>query len=438
VEHWVFYPYPKKEAYLMNDRDALFAAILAHPDEDTPRLALADWLEDNGNAKYAKFIRKQIELANVEEWEAPWIHAWNNDRDALTGYRLKTFEPRLPKDLEWPSLTAYRRGFPWQVESKGVAPFLKHADKLTAQIPLQALTVHGTEDWQNPIDLSALLVSPHMARLKHLGFSLVNLTADAIKQMQACPHRCGLNSLTFAFTEFGRGAIQAFCNSPLIEQLETLHIEDSWLDWRPFAQNLVRTGGPHKLKRFVVSHYPSGDSVWPRVFDAPVLRGLKEFEISGCEMGERNVRAFCASQIVHGLESLTLNKINPGVPGIETLTNCAAFRSLKRLRLRWNRIGAVAVKHLARSPHLAGLQVLDLETNAMGDKGAIALAEAPFIANLIELSLMHCNIGDAGAEALMNALSADKMITLNLHSDAKISTGTRRKLRKKFGDRVFV
>jgi uncharacterized protein (TIGR02996 family) len=33
----------------VNDRDALFAAILAHPDEDTPRLAFADWLEERGD-----------------------------------------------------------------------------------------------------------------------------------------------------------------------------------------------------------------------------------------------------------------------------------------------------------------------------------------------------------------------------------------------------
>ena len=32
----------------MSDRDALLAAIRAHPDEDTPRLVLADYLDENG------------------------------------------------------------------------------------------------------------------------------------------------------------------------------------------------------------------------------------------------------------------------------------------------------------------------------------------------------------------------------------------------------
>ena len=48
----------------MDDRRALMAAIIANPDEDTPRLALADWLQEHGD-KYdqarAAFIRLQIE-----------------------------------------------------------------------------------------------------------------------------------------------------------------------------------------------------------------------------------------------------------------------------------------------------------------------------------------------------------------------------------------
>ena len=32
----------------MDDGDALYRAILAHPGEDTPRLAYADWLQEHG------------------------------------------------------------------------------------------------------------------------------------------------------------------------------------------------------------------------------------------------------------------------------------------------------------------------------------------------------------------------------------------------------
>ena len=37
----------------MTDDEALLAAIIADPDEDTPRLAYADWLQENGQSERA-------------------------------------------------------------------------------------------------------------------------------------------------------------------------------------------------------------------------------------------------------------------------------------------------------------------------------------------------------------------------------------------------
>ena len=50
----------------MSDEAALLAAILAHPDEDTPRLMFADWLDEHGQPERAEFIRVQCELAQGE------------------------------------------------------------------------------------------------------------------------------------------------------------------------------------------------------------------------------------------------------------------------------------------------------------------------------------------------------------------------------------
>lgn len=47
----------------VNDGTLLFRAILAHPEEDTPRLVLADWLDESGKPaaqSRARFIREQI------------------------------------------------------------------------------------------------------------------------------------------------------------------------------------------------------------------------------------------------------------------------------------------------------------------------------------------------------------------------------------------
>jgi uncharacterized protein (TIGR02996 family) len=50
----------------MSDEDALLNAIALHPDEDTPRLMFADWLDEHGCSVRAEFIRTQLEIARIE------------------------------------------------------------------------------------------------------------------------------------------------------------------------------------------------------------------------------------------------------------------------------------------------------------------------------------------------------------------------------------
>lgn len=56
--------------------DAFLADIIDHPDDDASRLVFADWLEENGEAERAEFIRVQVRLARatVALWQsAPFI-----------------------------------------------------------------------------------------------------------------------------------------------------------------------------------------------------------------------------------------------------------------------------------------------------------------------------------------------------------------------------
>ncbi len=52
-------------------RAALLAAIAADPDEDTPRLAYADLLEEEGEPGRAEFVRAHVRSAALAVWDAP-------------------------------------------------------------------------------------------------------------------------------------------------------------------------------------------------------------------------------------------------------------------------------------------------------------------------------------------------------------------------------
>src|SRR5262249_8069317 len=47
--------------------DAFLRDICERPDDDAPRLIYADWLEENGHAERAEFIRLQCRVAQMDE-----------------------------------------------------------------------------------------------------------------------------------------------------------------------------------------------------------------------------------------------------------------------------------------------------------------------------------------------------------------------------------
>src|SRR5438128_7999305 len=74
---------------MLSDRDALLAAICANPDEDTPRLMFADWLDEHGGeagATRAEFIRLQCELARLADdgGDSQPLYEFLRDRDYVT------------------------------------------------------------------------------------------------------------------------------------------------------------------------------------------------------------------------------------------------------------------------------------------------------------------------------------------------------------------
>jgi uncharacterized protein (TIGR02996 family) len=128
----------------MSDEDALLAAIAAHPDEDTPRLMYADWLDEHGDPVRAEFIRVQIEAARVERLsQAEQTRAaavLKRDRVLTAVYRDELLGPLAP--LARSADTYFRRGFVSLVRLP-VGAFLDHADRLAAHRPRPGVRVTG-------------------------------------------------------------------------------------------------------------------------------------------------------------------------------------------------------------------------------------------------------------------------------------------------------
>src|SRR5437764_8755275 len=92
--------------YTAADR-AFLASILDAPDDDSPRLIYADWLDEQGDADRAEFIRVQCTLYAAPAGD-PRRPAWRSRQAALlAGHQAEWLGP--PRGLFY--LWEFRRGF---------------------------------------------------------------------------------------------------------------------------------------------------------------------------------------------------------------------------------------------------------------------------------------------------------------------------------------
>src|SRR4051812_916255 len=92
------------------EQRGFWAAIRANPDDDTPRLVYADWLQENGDPARAEFIRLQCEIARLpddrktQRKSRPALE--HRQRVLLTANRDRWAEPTLQlfRDAKLPGM----------------------------------------------------------------------------------------------------------------------------------------------------------------------------------------------------------------------------------------------------------------------------------------------------------------------------------------------
>lgn len=186
----------------MNDHDALLRAIGEHPEEDTPRLMYADWLEENGEPERADFVRNQVELARFESGDPARYPLVRKNVAYLRDF-VPLWKSQLPqvKDIEWGD---FNRGLIEEVQATTEEPVLRHVKEIFAVPGIHALRLgrlrEGRTMAQVPelirlralrlvsaragyYELGQLFVSPYLGRLTVIdlhGNRAENVVATAI------------------------------------------------------------------------------------------------------------------------------------------------------------------------------------------------------------------------------------------------------------------
>jgi uncharacterized protein (TIGR02996 family) len=313
---------------------ALLHAAKEQPDDDTPRLVLADWLEEHGDDDRAAFIRVQLALAG--------------DRP----------DNRQRRDLEKQQAALLdRNGDVW------LGPIRRHARSWAWQRGLLLVRVSSSAD-----NLAKLIRAPAWAWVERLAVELLHRPEEADRMLR-CPlldGPAGLDvELPFAAagTKEGAAALAAaLAAAPPRPGLRTLQVRH------------LRAGGGEALA------------------GSPLLAHVADLRVKEL-IGPAGVIALASCPHLTNLTRLDLTSAGMGDAGAAALANSAALPRLRELCLGRNDLTDAAPHALASSRHLAGLEVLEMWFNRVSDAGYQALARSPYLTNLRSLHL-----GDRGPE----------------------------------------
>jgi uncharacterized protein (TIGR02996 family) len=298
----------------MAAHDGFLREIVEHPDDDTPRLVYADWLDDHGDPDRAEFIRLQIDLArkpktdpNREVWqkrerELLDVHAWEWAADV--GGRV----------TEW----VFRRGFLYKVQTsletsaeeirellrlapirhiRDINQFCKLEPVVEALPALSGLV--GLEFWNlyafDDALIRQLLTSPHLANLRTLIVAHDrngNLVEDAaLIEALGLPYRANLRWLEVNVDGMWRGpseeVLLSMIASPYLKRVRKLNLSETMLTTELF-QGLLRamprlerinfheTKAPIAVWEMVLERARQGKLKWLCLCDARIVESSNE------------------------------------------------------------------------------------------------------------------------------------------------------------------
>src|SRR5262245_24075479 len=198
----------------MSDEAALLAAIIAHPDEDTPRLIFADWLDQHGQPERAEFIRLQCGPENEAADKRAAELEERNRAEWLADV------PQFPH-TPW----FFNRGFPEVVRVTGEL-FSEHYASFVCVPWLRYLYLYR-------VDIST--VENLVSRPWNLGwieleliggssddYNYDNVSGSAVIAVANCPQVRQLRKLRFALFEYDQEVIQALVTSANLANLSSL------------------------------------------------------------------------------------------------------------------------------------------------------------------------------------------------------------------------
>jgi uncharacterized protein (TIGR02996 family) len=347
---------------------AFLQDIKENPDDDTPRLIFADWLEEHGDPR-GEFIRVQCELSRTAV-DDPRRDELARRQRVLRDPNEKAWLHPIPDVLQIGRI--FRRGLV-QIHMRKRNAFPQEPEALAATEAWAWVEGISWDCWERLRRQGrGSRALPLLANLTSLRLSNVCLSGELGALFLNSPDRGLLAELDLLGTELRAAGASVLGTSPYLRRLASLTLVQTGLG----PAGIAALAGGGRLER------------------------LTRLRVADDSLASEGVAVLAASPLLSRLSALDLEYNQIGPEGAQTLAASPAASALQYLRLANNLLGAAGTAFLGASPHFTALRSLDLTGNGLGDAGAVALANSPMLRQLRTLALGGNGITPAGGDAL--------------------------------------
>jgi uncharacterized protein (TIGR02996 family) len=423
----------------------LLDEVLAHPDEDIPRLVYADWWKTQGDPR-GDFVAGQCRLATLDELHPDWPGLYVSTERALLRHRRAWTEPLLGL-LETPLSRhdlEFERGFPERLCLPSCE--LPPLEPLAAQVPLRSLSV-ALQGEPAPLfrgcvraglrglrtsgafraDALRGLASRELSPLEALDLKSSLLSEAGARQLVRLHSGEKLRRLSLSRAD--DRALISLAGSGMLDRCEEIDLSENRFSERGLRRLVDREVElPLSLKLF--GNHRHGRAVCELLerrplralalgnFDLPVqdllsalasppARGLRQLLLAGSfEEPSPRLAAQLAELPLEGLTHLSLSSGCVDSRGLSLLLE--AQPNLVSLTLVGRELAKGVLSTLLTSPHTRRLVMLRLVDCDLDDADIELLARWPGMANLAVLNLVHNpRVGERGCRALLDCSSLD-------------------------------
>ncbi|MCS6865742.1 MAG: TIGR02996 domain-containing protein [Gemmataceae bacterium] len=406
----------------MSDSEALLAAIIANPADDTPRLIYADWLEENDRVEEAEFIRVQCRLASLPPDAADYPELLERNEELRLWLTAHVPGPRLafPAGLSIDGGNHWwrrcQRGFPAFISFDGTErPGTRSIRRLAAALE-QAFQVVPTRwlvvNHVTVAQLAALVRHPVIAGLTHLTVQLADApdaSHEAARVLAHSRHWRQLRWLRLAFS-LTEAACAELAAAPWAG-LETLLIDGDLLTPAGFLA-LADSEWFRNLREFGLLHCQT-DETFERLVRLPPLPQLHTLDLSFSDLSTGSWEIFASTRSFPRLAVLHLDESDLSEGRWENLTRADGF-TLRVLQAVDCPLSPGAGTALTAAPWASSLRILNLSGSWLSSPDVYAIVKCRKFGQLRHLNLAYAAFSPRSLAALAANPALRDLCSLNI------------------------